>query len=176
VSPNLPRTPQPYLPHLSDKQTVAPPAPAFGDARSLMAPVTVPQAAAPQPAAKSGAGAAAAVQNLTPGGPKPAKSAAKAQQNSPKVDEKARQESAREQAERILAEKRRAEQEKARQEKLAKEQQKRDAEAAKKAGEEARRQAERDREQQKAVDEAAAKLKAAEAAYNAELAKKNKQE
>ena len=44
-----------------------------------------------------------------------------------------------------------------------------------KAYEDARKKAEQDREQQKSIDEAAAKLKAAEAAYNAELAKKGKQ-
>ena len=68
---------------------------------------------------------------------------------------------------------RRIAEERARAEKAAKEQAKRDAEAAKKAQEAARKQAEREREQQKAVAEAAARLKAAEAAYNAEVAKKN---
>ena len=53
-----------------------------------------------------------------------------------------------------------------RQAKLAKEQAERDREQAKK-------QAEIDKKQQKVVDEAAAKLKAAQDAYQAELAKKN---
>ena len=38
----------------------------------------------------------------------------------------------------------------------------------------AKKQAEKDREQQKKVDEAAAKLKAAQDAYNAQLAKQDK--
>ena len=61
------------------------------------------------------------------------------------------------------------------QEKAAKEQAKRDAEAAKKAQETAKKQAEIDRERQKQIDEAAARLKAAESAYQAELARQNKQ-
>jgi hypothetical protein len=52
------------------------------------------------------------------------------------------------------------------------EQAKRDEEVAKKAAEVAKRQAEIDRQRQKEVDAAAAKLKAAEDAYQAELAKR----
>ncbi len=58
---------------------------------------------------------------------------------------------------------------------LAREQAKRDAELAKRAKEAARKQAFRDREQQKVIDDAAAKLKSAEAAYNAEVSKKQSQ-
>jgi pilus assembly protein CpaC len=184
VTPNMPRTPEPYLSKLSEKQTVAPQAPAFGDARSLMAPVPVPTASAPQPNKAGAANAANAVSNLTPGaakaatnqaGAKPTNSQAGAQQKPTKADEKTRQEDIKQQTAKILADRKKAEEDRARQEKAAKEQQRRDAEAAKKAGEEARRKAEQDQEQQKSIDEAAAKLKAAEAAYNAELAKKGKQ-
>ena len=65
--------------------------------------------------------------------------------------------------------------ERERQEKLAKEQAKRDAEAAKKAQEAAKKQAELDRNYRKSLDVAAAKLKAAESAYNAELARSQQQ-
>lgn len=174
VTPTLPRTPEPFLSKLPEKKTVAPPAPAFGDARALMAPVAVPNASAPQPARGGAANAAAAVSNPIPGGTKPAKGQANAQQKPSKADEKARQDDIKQQTAKILADRKKADEDRARQEKLAREQQKRDAEAARKAGEEARRKAEQDREQQKAIDEAAAKLKAAEAAYNAELAKKSK--
>jgi pilus assembly protein CpaC len=174
VTPNLPRTPEPFLSKLSEKKTLAPQAPAFGDARALMAPVSVPNAAAPQPRT-GGANAAAAVSNLTPAGAKPANGQANAQQKPGTADEKARQEDIKQQTAKILADRKKAEEDRARQERLAKEQQKRDAETARKAGEDARRKAEQDREQQKSIDEAAAKLKAAEAAYNAELAKKGKQ-
>jgi pilus assembly protein CpaC len=59
--------------------------------------------------------------------------------------------------------------------KLAREQAKRDAEAARLAAEQAKRQAEIDKKQQKVTDEAEARVKAAEAAYQSELAKSRKQ-
>jgi pilus assembly protein CpaC len=77
-------------------------------------------------------------------------------------------------AEQQAEEKKTAEKEQERQAVLAREQARRDAEQAKRDGEAARRQAEKDREQQKLIDEAAARLKAAEALYNAEVEKKNK--
>jgi Flp pilus assembly secretin CpaC len=176
VSPTLPRTPEPFMSKLPEKQTLTPQAPAFGDARALMAPVPVPTAAAPQPARTGAANAAAAVSTVPPAGAKPAaKSQASAQQKPPKVDEKAHQEEIKQQTAKILADRKKADEDRERQEKLAKEQQKHDAEAARKAGEDARKKAEQDRDQQKSIDEAAARLKAAEAAYNAELTKKGKQ-
>src|SRR5262249_51973608 len=63
--------------------------------------------------------------------------------------------------------------EKERQARLAQEQAKRDAEQAKRDAEVAKRQAEVDREHQKQIDDAAAKLKAAEEAYQAQLAKRS---
>jgi hypothetical protein len=68
---------------------------------------------------------------------------------------------------------RKADEEKVRQEKLAREQKKKDQEESKKREEAARKQAEHDREQQKSIEEAAARLKAAEAQYNTEVAKKS---
>jgi pilus assembly protein CpaC len=176
VTPNLPRTPEPFMSKVPEKQTLPPPPPSFGDARALMAPVPVPTASAPQPAKAGAANAAAAASNVAPAGAKPAaKSQASAQQKPVKVDEKAHQEEVKQQTAKILADRKKAEEDRERADKLAKEQQKRDAEAARKAGEDARKKADQDREQQKAIDEAAAKLKAAEAAYNAELTKKGKQ-
>ena len=67
-----------------------------------------------------------------------------------------------------------ASKDKDRQDKLNREQAKRDAEAAKRAGEAARKQAEIDRKHQQAIDEAQAKLKAAEAAYQARNGKRDK--
>jgi pilus assembly protein CpaC len=175
VTATLPRTPEPFLPKPPDKQTVAPAPPAFGDARSLMAPVAVPAAAAPQPGKTGTANAANVVSTPTTVASKPANGQANAQQKPTKADEKAHQEEVKQQTAKILADRKKADEDRAQQEKLAKEQQKRDAEAARKAGEDARKKAEQDKEQQKAIDDAAAKLKAAEAAYNAELAKKGKQ-
>jgi pilus assembly protein CpaC len=71
------------------------------------------------------------------------------------------------------AEGKRITEERAKQERFARKQAARDAEAAKKAQEAAKKQAERDRRQQKAIEEAAARLKAAEAAYNAQVARQN---
>jgi pilus assembly protein CpaC len=59
--------------------------------------------------------------------------------------------------------------------KVAREQAKRDVEAARLAAEQAKRQAEIDKKQQKVTDEAEARVKAAEAAYQSELAKSRKQ-
>ena len=75
-------------------------------------------------------------------------------------------------AEQRVQDQKKAESDRARQEELAREQAKRDVELAKRAKEAARKQAIRDREQQKVIDEAAAKLKSAEALYNAEVSKK----
>ena len=61
-----------------------------------------------------------------------------------------------------------------RQAEQAKEQAKKDQEAARRGEEAARKQAAIDRERQKAIEVAAAKLRAAEALYNAELAKPGK--
>jgi pilus assembly protein CpaC len=61
-----------------------------------------------------------------------------------------------------------------RQDQLAREQTKRDAAAAAKAAQAAARQAEVDKKQQKVIDDASARLKAAAANYQSEIAKKDK--
>lgn len=78
-------------------------------------------------------------------------------------------------AEQRVQDQKKAESDHVRQEELAREQARRDADLAKRAKEAARKQADRDREQQKVIDEAAAKLKSAEALYNAEVSKKQPQ-
>jgi hypothetical protein len=90
-----------------------------------------------------------------------------------KVDQRTKAEDTKKQTAQILADRHKADAERVRQERLSREQARRDGEAARRAQEEARRQAEKDRVQQKSIEEAAARLKAAEALYQAELAKKN---
>ena len=78
-------------------------------------------------------------------------------------------------AEQRVQDEKKAESDRVRQDELARVQARRDAELAKRAKVAAGKQALRDREQQKVIDEAAAKLKSAEAAYNAEVSKKQNQ-
>ena len=75
VTPNLPRLPEPYLPPLPDRRTVAPPPPAFGAQQRSgdSAPVASAPTPARTPAATnppSAADAAAAVSALTPSAPR----------------------------------------------------------------------------------------------------------
>jgi pilus assembly protein CpaC len=88
-----------------------------------------------------------------------------------KAEEKAKVEEERRLAAQAEADRRAAEQQKQREEKLAKEQARKDAEEKKRAEEAARQELARQRERQKAVDAAAAELKAAQARYEAEVAK-----
>lgn len=69
-----------------------------------------------------------------------------------------------------------AQEQQKRDQEMAREQAKRNAEAAEKAQKEAARKAEADKKRQKEIDDAAKRLKEAEAAYQAELAKKTKQQ
>jgi pilus assembly protein CpaC len=216
VTPVLPRTPEPFLAPLPEKKTVPPLPPAFTPARAsaFAAPAAAPSAA-PTPAVTSGAALspAAAAAILDPphppvvvvgpnNGPLPATStvtpagaaarplnakeqrafdSAKAADRAPKQPsakelkkqeeasrshEKAEQElkakAARDQARRDAeAAKVAAEQ--------AKVQAKKDAAAARIAAEQAKRMAEIERNHQKAIGEAAAKVKEAEAKYQAQL-------
>jgi pilus assembly protein CpaC len=192
VTPNLPRTPERFIDPLPERRTQPMPPPAFPPQAAVpsAAPATV--AAAPVVQDPSAQSAAAAVSALTPSAPRvaeettaavPAATATPAAAAAPRqlteeerkdAERRARAEAqayARAQA----AEGRRIAEERVKQEKAAKEQAKRDAEAAKKAQAAAKKQAEIDRERQKQIDEAAARLKAAEAAYQAELARQNKQ-
>jgi pilus assembly protein CpaC len=187
VTPNLPRTPERFMDPLPERRTQPMPPPAFPPQASAApaAPATVagvPAATSQDPNAQS---AAAAVSALTPSAPRVTETNATVaptaaaprqltEQEQKDAEQRARAEAqayARAQA----VEGKRIAEERAKQEKAAKEQAKRDAEANKKAQEQARKQAEIDRERQKQIDEAAARLKAAEAAYQAEVARQNKQ-
>jgi hypothetical protein len=234
VTPDLPRTQEPFLSPMSDKKSFPAPPPPFmtprsgADAGSPAAPAQAP-ARANRAATMSPAEAAAAVSALTPSGPKivrpesapstrggtPDPVQPVAAENSPVTassdgtrpltgDEKKAIERAhrdeleagkkaektnraqaqsearaqaiegRRQADQMAIDQKQAAKDGAEQQRLAREQSKRDAEHAKRAQEAAQKQAEADRKSHIAIDQAAARLKAAEAAYNAEVARENK--
>jgi pilus assembly protein CpaC len=197
VTPNLPRIPERFMDPLPERRTQPMPPPPFA---AMPAPTQAPVAAAPAVAVPGTAGqgqsaqsAAAAVSGLTPSAPRVANTTGAApagvttatpvavapsrpltEQEQKDAERRARAEAqayARAQA----IEGKRIAEERQKQDKAAKEQAKRDAEAAKKAQEAAQKQAAIDRERQKEIDQAAARLKAAEAAYQAEVARQNKQ-
>ena len=205
VTNQLPRTPETFMPPVSEKQAKPPMPPAFtpaarSQADGKTAPVVSPtgrtldaseqaalaaaqridaqqRAAAEQAAAtpQAGTNAAAAPQTVVETEPLPADQ---------KHLEKQEKEEAKREAEALKKERKLAE-------KLAKEQAKRDAEAArqkakadkedakkreveeKKQAEEAKRQAGLLQERQQEIDAAAERLRASEAAYQAELAKRS---
>jgi pilus assembly protein CpaC len=184
VTPNLPRIPERFIDPLPERRTQPMPPPPFA---AMPVPTPAPVAAVPGAAGQdqSAQSAAAAVSGLTPSAPRVANTtgavpvnAATAtpvavapprqltEQEQKDAEKRARAEAqayARAQA----AEGKRIAEERVKQDKVAKEQAKRDAEASKK-------QAAIDRERQKQIDEAAARLKAAEAAYQSEVARQNK--
>jgi pilus assembly protein CpaC len=192
VTPNLPRVPERFIDPLPERRTQPMPPPPFAAMPAPTAPVAaapavvVPGAAGQDQSAQS---AAAAVSGLTPSAPRvagaePAGATATAvavapprqltEQERKDAERRARAEAqayARAQA----AEGKRIAEERVKQEKANKEQAKRDEENAKRASEAAKKQAAIDRERQKQIDEAASRLKAAEAAYQAEVARQNKQ-
>jgi hypothetical protein len=178
VTNELPRQIEPYMPPPAAKKSFPAPPPAFrgsGSGATNVAPQGQPATDAAVAQAPSVIGA--------PGAVSPTNEVPDTQRPLTKAEKKAAEQAEREDRERLQAELRaQAEQEKQdakdreRQEKVAREQAKRDAEAEKKAAEVAKRQAEIDRERQKEIDAAAAKLKAAEAAYQAELAKRQQQQ
>jgi pilus assembly protein CpaC len=178
VTNELPRQIEPYMPPPAAKKSFPAPPPAFRGSGSGATNV------APQVPSGTDAAVAQAPSVIEdPGAVSPANGAPGAGRPLTKAEKKAAEQAEQEDRERQQAElKAQAEQEKLnakdreRQEKLAREQAKRDAEAEKKAAEMAKRQAEIDRERQKEIDAAAAKLKAAEAAYQAELAKRQQQQ
>jgi pilus assembly protein CpaC len=188
VTPNLPRMQERYLEPVPERRSVPQPPPPFPPQASALVgpPASVAAVPTQDPSAQS---AAAAVGALTPAGPRvvdPAaeQSAAAAATAAPprqltEREQREQEERARAEAQAYAraqaAEGRRIAEERVRQEKAAKEQAKRDAESAKKSQEAARKQAEIDRERQKQIDQAAARLKAAEAAYQSEVARQNKQ-
>lgn len=192
VTPNLPRTPEPFLPPLPEKKSKEMPPPAFrpeqGRAQNAQ-PMPMPAQQAQAPQAPNPAAAAAAMSALTPQGPKvmngaqpgtPMAAPTPAATRSLSADDRKALERARDleekqrraEAKQAQIDAKAAAEKKEKDDKLAKEQAKRDAEAQRKAAEIAKKQAEEAKKQQKLIDEAAAKLKAAEAAYQAELAKK----
>jgi pilus assembly protein CpaC len=178
VTSELPRQIEPFMPPPAANKSFPAPAPAFRSSSSGTADL------APQGSPANATGVAQAPTGFeVPGAVSPASESPSASRPLTKAEKKAAEQAEREDRERLQAElAAQAEQEKRdakdreRQEKLSREQAKRDAEAEKKAAEVAKRQAEIDRERQKEIDAAAAKLKAAEAAYQAELAKRQQQQ
>jgi pilus assembly protein CpaC len=163
VTPNLPRLTEPYLGLPPADKVFPQPPPAFqqptpGGTASVPSPSGAPAVAVPS-------SAAADISPRT----KEEQKALKRQQSEARERELEQQKRDAKVAEK-QSQKDREENE--RQDRLAREQAKRDEEAAKKAAEVAKRQAEIDRQRQKEIDAAAAKLKAAEDAYQAELAKR----
>jgi pilus assembly protein CpaC len=199
VTDKLPRTPDTFLSPLSDRQLKDPLPPAFTPARK-QATVTTPQSAAPTTAGRSldasEQAALAAAQRIdaqqraaaeaaqAAAAPAPAKVEAPQPVEQPKTEKQMKEEAKRE-AEALRKERQLAE-------KLAKEQAKRDAAAAKEkakadklAAEEAKkkeaeekkqakRQAALLEERQLQIDAASERLRASEAAYQAEVAKSSR--
>ncbi len=199
VTPNLPRAPERFMDPLPQNRTQPMPPPPFA---AMPGPAPAPVAAAPAVAVPGAAGqaqsaqsAAAAVSGLTPSAPRVANSTGAAPANAAtatpvavavvpprqlteqeqKDAEKRARAEAQAYARAQAVEGKRIAEERVKQDKASKEQARRDAEAAKKAEEASKKQAVIDRERQKQIDEAAARLKAAEAAYQSEVARQNKQ-
>jgi pilus assembly protein CpaC len=183
VTPNLPRTPEPFMAPLPDDKTVAPKAPAFGGASSSPALAVAPPVSAPVPVtsvAPAATATPAAPANVPASKPMSAAEIKKAE----KEREAANKAAQKAQAQDLQR------QEKAAKEQLKKDQEqaKKDAEAAKKAEEAAKKAdqqkaKEKDTKRQSSIEldpgpapDVAARLKAAEAAYAAEVAKKSSQQ
>jgi pilus assembly protein CpaC len=174
VTRDLPRLREPYLPALRDNEAIAPPPPPFQGSTATPTPGLAGVNAAPATTAQ--AVPAPIVVQSDPAPPTAAERRAlereqKAAAEREVAEARAFAKAAAEQA-RVDAEERK------RQDKLAKEQAKRDAEegrrkaeADRKAAEQAARQAEADKKKQAELDKAAEKVRAAESAYQAELAK-----
>jgi pilus assembly protein CpaC len=175
VTRELPRLKEPYLSPLKDNEAIAPPPPPFAQSTPVLpstglagltdAPKTTAQAVPPPLVVQSGPAPLTASER-------------RAAERAQKADAERAQAEARAQAKAAAEEQKRQEKAAKEQEKLAREQAKRDAEegrrkaeADRKAAEEAARQAEAEKKKQAAVDAAAEKVRAAESAYQAELAK-----
>jgi pilus assembly protein CpaC len=187
VTSTLPRGSEQYLAPLPQNRQVEPPPPAFRRSGAAIPPAAQPVAANTDPAA-----AAAAVSALTPGSvpvmnaAAPAASTAAPPSRPSTKEELAALERVRKQekqqrdqaAKQAGLDRRKAEEEAKRQAAV----EKRQAEAnkaaqlaaEKRAAEAAQREAEIEKKRQQAVEEAAAKMRAAQAAYEAELAKSKK--
>jgi colicin import membrane protein len=156
VTARLPRTKEPYLAPLPEKETLETPAPAFTPQRpsSFSAPD----------------------KSSSQAGPKvPSAADRKKAEKEREQAEKAARLEAKHAAAQAAKDRERQEKETREQVKRDREQAKRDAEAAKRAEQEARKRSANNRTQQSSVDGAAEKLRAAEAAYQAELAKSKQQ-
>jgi len=172
VTRELPKLKEPYLSPLRDNEGLASPPAAFPQSSTATPPAGLADVTE-QPKATA--------QNLPRGvvvPSEPTVAERRAAEKAQKADAERAAAEAREQEKAAAVERRQLEEAKKQQEKLAREQAKRDAEegrrkaeADKKAAEEAARNAEEEKRKQAAVDAAAAKVKAAEAAYQAELAK-----
>ena len=194
VTPDFPRLQEPYLAPMDPRRTFPTPPAAFprqggNDAAAVQPMPLTPQVAQPTPAeaaavmrgqfpkpptmiteaelARTPGTTATAVPNTAPATP----AVRPLTRDEEKRLEKAREEERKAEAVRAGEAYRAAQEEQKRQQQLAREQAKRDAEAAEKAAKEAARQAEIDKKRQKQIDEAAKKLKEAEAAYQSELKK-----
>ena len=177
VTNQLPRLKDPFLSPLRDNESIAQPPPAFPQSSLAPLPSTgvVGLTEAPKTTAQVGAPAPVLVDSstpeLTPAERRAAERASKAEAERAETEARALAKAAAE-------DKKRQDRLAKEQEKAAKEQAKRDAEegrrkaeADKKAAEQAAKQAEIDKKKQAELDAAAAKVRAAEAAYQSELAK-----
>jgi pilus assembly protein CpaC len=174
-SPQYPATPRPGgMPKTAEVEASAP--------ASVPAVLPAPAARAPAaaPVQKTPAKAAAPVSTARPevkfapskAEPKPDPKAAAKEREAQKKAAEAQKAADKKAAEERAAADKKAAQEAARQQKLDQERAKREAEVAKKAAETARRKEEEQKKHEKPLLDAAARLKAAQAAYEAEVAKK----
>ena len=179
VTNQLPRLKEPFLSPLKDKESLAPQPPAFP--QSSLAPLPssgiVGLTEAPKSTAQVGNQPPAPVL-VDSSTPEPTQAERRASERSAKADAERAAAELRQQAKAEAEGKKLQEKLAKEQEKQAQEQAKRDAEegrrkaeAEKKAAEQAAKQAEADKKKQAQLDEAAGKVRAAEAAYQAELAK-----
>lgn len=150
VTPGLPRQPEPFLGPVPQNKSVPPPPPAFRSGREEPAPAATAETPAPAVA-------------VEPAPPVMTDEARKQAERVRKLE-----------VERAKEERAQADAERKRQEKLAREQAKKDADAARREAEQRKKEQEREKERQKTIAEAEARLKAAQAAYDAEVARKNK--
>ena len=175
VTRELPRLREPYLSPLRDNEAISPPPAAFPQS-SLAAPPAGAAGLAEQPTTTAQAVPAPVI--MQSNFPEQTAAERRAAERAQKADAERAAAEAREQEKAAAAERKWLEEEKKQIEKLEKEKAKRDAEegkrkaeAERKAAADAARQAEEDKKKQAAIDAAAAKVRAAEAAYQAELAK-----
>jgi pilus assembly protein CpaC len=175
VTRELPRLREPYLSPLRDNEAIAPPPAPFPQS-SLSAPPAGAAGLAPQ--AETTAQAVPPPVVMQSNFPQQTAAERRATERAQKADAERAAADARAQERAAAVERKRLEDEKEKQDKAAKEQARRDAEegkrkaeAERKAAIEAARTAEEEKKKQAAVDAAAAKVRAAEAAYQAELAK-----